>query len=214
MEKIELFDGMNREEQEAILTCLDVRSRVYEEDEILTADDMETGIIGIVVRGSITIYNEDFWGNRNIIARCGEGDIFGEAFAGAGESLEMDICMEEKTEIMYIKYENIIRPCEKHCEFHKLLIANLLKIISIKNIYLTRKIKHLSKRNIREKILSFLSEQARINQKNEFEIAFNRQELADYLSVDRSAMSRELSKLKEEQLLDYRKNNFRLYLRK
>lgn len=84
MEKIELFDGMNREEQEAILTCLDVRSRVYEEDEILTADDMETGIIGIVVRGSITIYNEDFWGNRNIIARCGEGDIFGEAFAGAG----------------------------------------------------------------------------------------------------------------------------------
>ncbi|MCI8669477.1 MAG: Crp/Fnr family transcriptional regulator [Lachnospiraceae bacterium] len=214
MEKIDLFDGMSWEEQKALLTCLDVRNKVYEKDEILMADEMKKGIIGIVVSGSITIYNEDFWGNRNIIARCRKGDMFGEAFAGAGEVLEMDICTSEKTEIMYIKFENIIQPCEKYCEHHKVLVANLLKIISTKNIYLTRKIKHLSKRSTREKILSFLSEQAKLNQKNEFAIDFNRQELADYLSVDRSAMSRELSKLKAEHILDYRKNKFRLFLRK
>lgn len=214
MEKIDLFDGMSREERKALLTCLDVRNRGYEKDEILTADEMKKGIIGIVVKGSITIYNEDFWGNRNIIARCTEGDMFGEAFAGAGETLEMDICTSEKTEIMYIEFENIVRPCDKYCEYHKILVANLLRIISLKNIHLMRKIKHLSKRSTREKILSFLSEQAKIKQKNEFEIEFNRQELADYLSVERSAMSRELSKLKAEGLLDFRKNSFRLFLRK
>lgn len=211
MEKISLFKGMTWEEQEVLVTCLDAWNRLYEKNKILTAGDLEDGIIGIVVRGSIIIYNEDFWGNRNIIARCGEGEIFGEAFAGAGKSLEMDICTAALTEIMYIKYENIIRPCEKYCDVHKLLIKNLLNIISNKNIYLTGKIKCLSKRNTREKILSFLSEQARINRKNEFEIAFDRQELADYLSVDRSAMSRELSKLKAEHILDYRKNKFRLF---
>ncbi len=115
-------------------------------------------------------------------------------------------CMETQRKT----YEKIIRPCEGACEFHNQIIVNLLEIISTKNIYLMRKIKYLSKRSIREKLLSFLSEQAQMNNSNAFEIKFDRQELADYLSVDRSAMSKELSKLKKEHILNYRKNWFQL----
>lgn len=210
MREINLFNGIDDKEKETLLKCLEAQRKTYEKDEIIMEDNMKRGNIGIVVSGNIIIYNEDFWGNRNIMAKCTQGDMFGEAFAGAGEPLQMSICTTERTEILFIQYEKIIRPCESACEFHNQMIVNLLEIISTKNIYLTRKIKCLSKRSIREKLLSFLSEQAQMNNSNAFEIKFDRQELADYLSVDRSAMSKELSKLKNEHILNYRKNWFQL----
>jgi CRP-like cAMP-binding protein len=167
--------------------------------------------IGVVLAGSIHIIQDDFWGNRTLVARLEPVEIFGEAFAfGGGDDLPVGILAAEQSDILLINCKKIITTCPSACIFHTRLIKNLIQVMAQKNSMLMQKIEHITHRTTREKLLSYFSLQARQMKSNVFEIPFNRQELADYLSVDRSAMSSELGRMRDEGILHFRKNRFEL----
>lgn len=204
-----LFAGIEEKDIERLLGCLSARVVEYKKDVyILSVGDRPTEV-GIVLTGSVNIIHEDYWGNRMIISKASSGELFGEAFSCANaEKLPVSIVSAEKTSVLFIDYKKIITTCTSACVFHTSLIRNMLQIIANKNIRLTQKMRHTSHRTTREKLLSYLSEQAIAAGSGSFDIPFNRQELADYLCVDRSAMSNELSKLRNEGVLDFKKNHF------
>ena len=167
--------------------------------------------IGIVLGGAVHVLREDFWGKRKIVARVEGGGLFGEAFACAGvEKLPISVIAAEDSEILFVNSVRIIKTCPTSCTFHIRLIKNLTLLLAEKNIALIQKLECLTQPNTREKLLSYLSGQARLAGKSAFSIPFNREELADYLSVERSAMSAELSKMRDDGLVLYQKNHFEL----
>lgn len=206
-----LFFGVQEHEIEEMLGCLSSSEKTYNKGSyILTAQDPPVNV-GIVLEGSVHVIKEDFWGNRAILARIGAGGMFGEAFACAqADHLPVSVVAREDTDVLFIDYKRIITTCSSACHFHSRLIENMLHILAEKNILLTQKMEHIVKRTTREKLLSYLSWQAVQAGSSYFMIPFNRQELADYLSVDRSALSSELGKLQKEGILEYHKNQFKL----
>ena len=206
-----LFAGIDGNSLESLLTCLEAVSRVYaREDFIFTAGE-KAEYVGIVLTGSVHVLQDDFWGRRMILAHIGPGGLFGEAFSCAGAvALPVSAAAAEPAEIMLIDYRKSVTTCSAACAFHSRLIGNMLGILAEKNILLTKKMEHLSRRTTRGKLLSFLSAQAMQAGSDCVEVPFNRQELADYLCVDRSALSRELGVMQAEGLLRYRKNRFEL----
>ena len=155
-----------------------------------------TAAVGLVLSGSVHIIQEDFWGERQILNDCGEGQLFGESYACIqSEPLMVSVIAAEKSEVLFLDINKVMTVCSSACTFHSRLIRNLLSIIAGKNLMLTRKIDHMGRKTIREKVLAYLSFHATKQGSRTFEIPFNRQQLADYLSVDRSALSAELSKM-------------------
>lgn len=204
-----LFNGVAKERLPAVLECLGAQKRVFLKNKDILSEEQSAQKIGIVLSGSVDIVKIDFWGNRSILSRIGPGGLFGEAFACAGVSrLPVSAVASGQSEILLLQYQKISGPCPKNCSHHNLLIQNMMKVLAGKNILLTQKIEHITKRSTREKLLSYLSEQAELAGNSSFVIPFNRQELADYLSVDRSAMSNELCKLRDEGILQFHKNCF------
>jgi len=211
-QKVPLFIGMDEKELSSLLHCLNARTRTYAKGEIIfLAGDTATDI-GLVLSGSVQIVKEDFFGNRTIMAQATKGELFAEAFSCTQDKvLEVSAIASEKSEIMLIDYQRIITTCPSSCTFHTRLIKNMLGILAQKNIQLNRKIDHTSKRTTREKLMSYLLEQAKKANSNQFQIPFDRQELADYLCVERSAMSAELGRMRDEGLLTFKKNQFELF---
>lgn len=206
-----LFAGIDKNNLESMLKCLSARKTSFAKEEYILSAGDDIKDVGIVLSGSVNIIKEDFWGNRAILAKIQPGQMFGEAFAFAKiQKLPVSAVAAEKSEILFVDFGKIATTCSSACIFHTQLIQNILKILAHKNIMLTQKLEHIVKRTTREKLLSYLSEQAMIAGSNTFSIPFNRQELADYLSVDRSAMSNELCKLRDEGILEFYKNNFKL----
>lgn len=204
-----LFAGIDEKDIDRLLFCLSAREAEYKKDVyILSAGEKPTEV-GIVLSGSVNIINEDYWGNRTIIAKATAGELFAEAFSCANaKKIPVSVVSAEKTSVLFIDYKKIITTCTSACVFHTSLIRNMLQIIANKNIHLMKKMEHTARRTTREKLLSYLSEQAIAAESSSFDIPFNRQELADYLCVDRSAMSNELSKLRDEGILEFKKNHF------
>lgn len=168
--------------------------------------------LGIVLSGSVLIQKEDFWGNRSILTKVTAGGFFAEAFAALQiKESTVSVLSMEKTTILWIPFAPITNPCQKACEFHRKLIGNMLQLLARKNILLTEKIQHTACRTTKEKLMSYLSAQAMKEKSNAFSIPFNRQELADYLAVDRSAMSKALCDLRDEGVLSFSKNTFVLH---
>ncbi len=212
LKKCSLFDTIDENQIKSMLSCLVASENSFEKNEFIYQTGDRVSKIGIILSGSINIIKEDFWGNRSIISHISIGDLFGESFSFSGNNkITMDVLSNEKTEVLFIDYGKIITTCSSACEFHTTLIRNMLKILANKNVTLTGKMEHLTKRTTKEKLLSYLSEQSIKYESNSFTIPFNRQELADYLSVERSAMSNELSKMRNEGLISYNKNNFILH---
>ena len=204
-----LFARIEGEQLESLLRCLAARSRTYKKDTFVFRVEERASFVGLVLSGGVNIIQEDFWGNRTILAHMGAGDLFGEAFSCAEvEHLPVSAVATEASEIMLVDYRKIVTVCPSACIFHSQLISNMLRILAAKNIMLTRKIEHISKRTTREKLLAFLSAQAVQAKSSVVQIPFDRQELADYLCVERSALSRELGAMKKAGLLDYEKNRF------
>ena len=204
-----LFTGIVPEDISAMLTCLRASRSSYFKGEYILSAGSPARDVGLVLQGDIHIIKEDFWGNRSIIANIGPGELFGEAFACAGAtSLPVNAVAAQDCAVRFIDYRKVITTCSSACTFHTGLIQNMLKILAMKNKMLMEKLGHMTKRSTREKLLSYLSEQAVKAENSHFTIPFDRQELADYLCVERSAMSAELSKLKKDGILDYRKNDF------
>ena len=207
-----LFLGIEEPQLALLLECLKAVTRKYRKDEfIFTAGDKPASV-GIVLSGGVRILQEDFWGNRAILAHIDPGELFGEAFSCASvNSLPVSVAASEASEIMTLDYQKIVTTCSSACGFHTRLIMNMMRVLAQKNILLTRKLEHLSRRTTREKLLSFLSAQAVAAESTVIQIPFNKTELAEYLCVDRSALSRELSAMRDEGLLRYDKKSFELF---
>ncbi|MEG0392566.1 MAG: Crp/Fnr family transcriptional regulator [Anaerovoracaceae bacterium] len=206
-----LFREIKEEEIEAMLGCLSYTFHSYKKGETILHQGDNLDAIGMVLSGRVHILKEDFWGNRAILTEVSVGEIFGETYACIqGEALGVNVVCAEACEILFLNVNRIMTICSASCQFHTKLISNLLSVMAEKNLMLTKKMEHMAKRTTREKLMSYLSAQSLKGGKTTFKIPFNRQQLADYLSVDRSAMSAELSKLQAEGYIRYEKNQFTL----
>ncbi|MCL2475185.1 MAG: Crp/Fnr family transcriptional regulator [Chloroflexi bacterium] len=208
-----LFQNIREEDLPSLLKCLEATMYSYKKSSYIFSADENISRAGIVLSGSVVIVQEDFWGNRTILTRVEAGSLFGEAFSCI-EIQKPPIAVVALTacRILLINYRRIATSCNSACSFHISMIKNMLSILARYNIMLTQKIKHVTRTTTRQKLLSYLSEQAQIAASSVFSISFNRQELADYLAVDRSAMSNELSKMQAEGLIKYNRRNFKLLL--
>ncbi|WP_329385365.1 Crp/Fnr family transcriptional regulator [Anaerofustis butyriciformans] len=204
LKKVPLFDNIQEKEINEIINQSYIKS--YQKDEfILKAGDFIFNT-GIILKGEISVISEDFWGNKNIISTLSEGNIFAEIFSLKNNiPLNVSVVSNENSTILFINVNEIINKTRNF-----IFIKNLMNIISTKTLMLNRKNELLSKRTIREKVMTFLSQQAISANNNSFKIPFSREEMADFLAVDRSALSRELSKMKKEGIIAYNKNNFTL----
>lgn len=210
LESVRLFEGIASKEIYMLLPCISSRLVRFRKGDAIFARGEFIKEFGIVLHGQIEIVQDDCFGNRSIIAKINAGNFFGESFACArGKALPFYVDSVRESEVLFIDCRKLASPCEKACSFHNRLIQNLLSVVSVKNIELTQKIELLSRRSTREKLLAYLSYESEKTENPQFSIPFNRQELADYLSVERSAMSAELSKLKKDGILDFHKNSFK-----
>lgn len=208
----QLFHGISGEEARTMLSCLSAYSADYEKNQFLLRAGDCVDALGMVLRGRVLIVKEDFWGNRNILAQITPGELFAETYACvAGTPLGVSAVAEEETRVLYLNVRRVLTACSSSCAFHSRLIQNLLTVMADKNLKMSEKLSHMTQRTTREKLLSYLSAQSLRRGSASFEIPFNRQQLADYLSVDRSAMSSELCKLRDEGALSFCRSRFTLY---
>ncbi|MDO5786003.1 MAG: Crp/Fnr family transcriptional regulator [Eubacteriales bacterium] len=206
-----LFRGLSAEDIQAVLGCVSARRQIYEKQEILFHAGDAVPQAGIVLRGELHIFREDFWGNQTILAALPCGELFGEVFACLPDhAADVSVRAVQQTEVLYLDMQRLLTGCSAACPFHAHIMRNLITVLAQKNRVLNRKMHHLTQRSIRGKLLSYLSEQRTLCGQATFCIPFNRQQLADYLSVDRSALSAELSRLRREGILTYHKNQFTL----
>ena len=204
-----LFSGMSADEARCILSCLDAREKRYKKGDIIFHTGDSIDCMGFILSGSVDIIIDDMWGNSTILGRADEGELFAETYACiSGEPLMVDVAANEKCEILFLNAQKLMRTCKNACQFHNRLIQNLLSIFAVKNLELSKRSVFTSSRSIRARLISYLSEQSRHSGSYQFTIPFNRQQLADYLGVDRSALSNELSKMQNEGILHYEKNAF------
>lgn len=206
-----LFQGISQKELSAMLHCLSAYEKTYDKGEFLIQSGQAVDSIGFILTGSVMILKDDCWGNRSIITKLKPGHLFGEAYAcSAGTLAAVNVIACEHTAVLFLNVRRITTVCSSACGFHTRLIRNLLSVLANNALMLNQKIEHISQRTTREKLLAYLSEQALSTGAHSFSIPFNRQELADYLCVDRSAMSGELSRMQKEGILRFSKNHFTL----
>ncbi|NCB51277.1 MAG: Crp/Fnr family transcriptional regulator [Clostridia bacterium] len=211
LKTVDLFKGIDESDLQTLLSCLAAKTVHYEKGRTVFFSGESIDRFGIVLSGQVQIVQDDYYGNRSILAKIDTGNLFGESFACAeSKALPVSVLTTTESKLLFIDCRRLAVPCAKACGFHSRLIQNLLSIVSMKNIALTQKIEFTSRRTTREKLLSYLSAEAQKAGNNRFCIPFNRQELADYLSVERSAMSTELSKLRDSGVLKFYKNQFEL----
>ncbi|MCL2513141.1 MAG: Crp/Fnr family transcriptional regulator [Oscillospiraceae bacterium] len=204
-----LFQGIAFSDFERMLVCLSAKTAFYKKDEIILLSGDTVNFVGLILSGSVRVIREDFDGNNTIIAELAVPELFGEVFACAGISQSpVTIQAAEDSEILFIDYKRVITSCRSACPFHAGLIENMLKLIARKNLMLNRKLDILSKRTTREKLMCFFDAQRGMAKK--FAVPFNREELARYLCVDRSAMSAELCRMRGEGLIKFDRNKFEI----
>ncbi len=207
-----LFSGCTPEQTQAILSCLKAQTRCFEKGEIILRAGEVVSYFGIVLSGSVTIESDDVWGNKSILDQASAGQVFAETYSCLPtQPLMVSVVAAQPSEILFLHTASLLHPCNCICHQHGILIQNLIKITAQKNLNLSRRIFHTRPKSIRERLLSYLSFQAILQKSMEFEIPFNRQQLADYLSIDRSALSNELSKMQKEGLLTVRRSHFLLH---
>ena len=206
-----LFDGMGPEERKAVLGCVGYHVGTFQKGQTVAFEEENIRHIGILLSGAVDMVKEDLWGNKTMLVRMHRDEVFGETFACGADSLAVvSFVVSQDAEILFLPFDRVMNSCTMACAFHHRLIENMVRIIAAKNRDLMRKVEVVSKRTLREKILAYLSIQAQIQQARYFEIPLGRVELAEYLCADRSALTRELAKMKDEGLIDYDKNCFRI----
>lgn len=202
-----LFKNIDFKDISDILYQLGPHTKKYNQGDTIFYPGDTNIFIGIILKGTIQIYKDDYWGNRSILTELEDGELFGEVYALTDEILGVTVKANIDTEILFIDIKKILEYATSK-PLYMQLFTNLLNEFAQKNLLLTRKIDILSKPSTREKILTYLSAQSLKTAASTFDIPFNRQELADYLCVDRSALSNELSKLRKENYIDFKKNKF------
>ena len=204
-----LFRGITEDELTAMLDCLSGSIRHYKKDASIFRWGDRISQIGLILKGNVHIVRESYWGKESLLARLGPGDLFGETYACVPQAtFDGTALAAADTEILFLDLKRVLTTCSSACRFHTKLIQNLLGVLAEKNLHFSRKIDCLTPHTIRAKLLEYFSQQMRLQSSKKFTIPFNRQQLADYLSVDRSSMTVELYKMKDEGLIDFDKNNF------
>ena len=209
-----LFAGIAPEHRAAMLSCLGARRRRVEKGEVVFLEGSPAEYVGVVLEGAAQVVRDDFYGNRTIQAVLEPGELFGETFACAGTA-RMPVTVEavRDSEVLLIRLRRIIQTCSNACEFHNRMVMNLLRAIAEKNLRLNQKLEITARRTTREKLLAYLTAQARQAGAERFTIPLDRQGLADYLGVERSALSAEIGKLRREGVLESERSSFRLLKR-
>lgn len=209
--KSPLFDGISPEDRKTMLGCIGYHIGTFQKNDIVAFEEENIKHIGIILSGAVDMVKEDLWGNKTMLVRMRKDELFGETFACGEDNLSVvTFEVSEDAKILFIPFDRVMHSCTMACVFHHRLIENMVHIIANKNRDLMRKVEVVSKRTIREKLLTYLSIQAQAQESRYFEIPFGRVELAEYLCVDRSALTRELVKMKDDGLIDYDKNCFRI----
>ncbi|MBR6259670.1 MAG: Crp/Fnr family transcriptional regulator [Oscillospiraceae bacterium] len=211
LKRTKLFSGVGDDDILSMLNCLNATVREYSKGEYVFCQGEYIRNLMILAAGRLHIQEEDYWGNLNILNEIRPGEMFGEAYIvpNSGPLMDDVIAVEESV-VLFFDIERILTVCPSACPFHTRLVKNIFYTISDKNKSLVQKLSYMSQRTTREKLLSYLSDEAKRQNSSSFSISFNRQQLADYLSVDRSAMSNELCKLRDEGMLDFHKSEFTL----
>ncbi|MBQ8765659.1 MAG: Crp/Fnr family transcriptional regulator [Clostridia bacterium] len=211
LKKTQIFAGIGDDEISSMLSCLGARLYTYKKGEYVLRQGEHLSDITVLVEGTLHIQKDDYWGNRSILGQITLGEMFGEAYvAPESGALLNDVVAVEDSVVIFFDVKRIITTCPSACRFHSIVVQNMFFAISEKNRKLVQKLGHMSKRSTREKLISYLSEESKRHNSSKFNIPFNRQQLADFLSVDRSAMSNELCKMRDEGLLKFDKNIFTL----
>ena len=211
LKKCPLFFDVSDDNIIAMLGCLEARTETFDKNYTILSEESPAKYIYIVLSCSVQITQTDYYGNRSILGNIGEGELFGEAFACIEmSSMPVSVIANGKSEVMSIDCNRILHTCQNGCPPHQQLIYNLVKVLATKTVMFQQKIEVISKRTTRDKLLTYLTICAKKHNKNSFKIPFNSQELADYLEVDRSGLSVQISKLRKDGILECRGNHFRL----
>ena len=206
LKNTKLFKGISEKEIENIIKQCNAKFITYKKNEVLVTPREKVKNFGIILSGSVMGVHNDYWGNRTIITVLNEYEMYGESFSfSQKENYNVSVICASDVEALVIDIDKLLEIDNRK------IVQNMMMILASKNVYLTRKMDYMSKRTIKNKLLTYLSDEALKHKSNKFVIPFYRQELADYLGVDRSAMSSELGKLKEKGVLNYHKNEFELY---
>ncbi len=209
---VSLFEGIQSDELVFLLSCLSVRERSYAKGDCILREGDPVESLGVILSGFVQIVRNDYDGNRMIQSSFGTGALFAESFVCAGvERIPVSVIAAENCDILFIPFNKMMHTCEASCSFHRKLIENMMKVIARKNLLLGMKIEIAGKRTTREKVLAYLVQEKNRSGTVEFRIPYSRTELADFLCVDRSALSRELGRMKEQGLIEYDKNRFTLH---
>lgn len=212
LKRTQMFSGVGENEIESMLSCLGARLYEFSKGEYVIRQGERLSDIIVLVDGNLHIQKDDYWGNRSILGQISVGEMFGEAYVAPDSGTVLnDVVAVEKSMVIFFDVKRILTTCSSACRFHNLVVQNMFFTISEKNRKLVQKLGHMSKRTTREKLISYLSEEAKKQKSSKYTIPFNRQQLADFLSVDRSAMSNELCKMRDEGLLEFEKNQFVLF---
>ena len=206
-----LFAGISPEDLGALLDCLGAQKLSYRKGQQILSEGDPARYVGIVLAGTVQIEKTDYYGNRSILTQAAAGELFAESFACAkAAQMPVSAVALEETCVLLIDCDRITTGCSNACGFHSRLIANLLQVVADRNLQLSQKIEITAKRTTREKLMAYLLSRAKQSGSDSFTIPFDRQALADYLQVERSAMSAEISKLRKEGVLESKKNHFQL----
>lgn len=204
-----LFEGTTSEEVDSMLGCLGTYAKSFKASERIHRAGDTIATVGIVVSGCVHAESVDAWGNVSFVGEFGPGDMFGEAYAATpGEPLEIDFIATRDCRVAFLAVEKIFQTCPHACPHHSRTCRNLACSLAQSNLSLSRHIMHTAPRKMRGKVLAYLSYESEKAKSKEFDIPFNRQQLADYLGVDRSALSAELSRMQSEGLLKTNRHHF------
>ncbi len=210
IEKSRLFLGMTTKELSSCLDSLDAKEKKYRKDDVILHAGEPTSKIGMVLSGSVTIESNDVWGNCTVLSHVGKDQYFAETYALLGEVLLVDVRANEDCRILFCNIRNLLDDIKKSSPWKEKLLINILIISSQKNLVLSGRSFHTSPKSCRGRLLSYLNAIALQTGSKEFDIPFNRQQLADYLNLERTNMSKELSHMRDEGLIEYRKSHFKL----
>ena len=209
LENTQLFRGISESEIAELLLCLGAHERKFQKDDVIFRAGSPVDEFGLVLSGSVNIVVNLYWGNSIIFGHVSKGEVFAENYAAIpGKEPVCDVVACEDTHVLFLKMQSVMTTCRMGCAYHNRIIQNMLRISAQKNLNMSSRMMHTASKSLRERLLSYLSEQALERGSAHFTIPFNRQQLADYLAVNRSAMSNELSKMQEEGLITFRKNEF------
>ncbi|MDO5381250.1 MAG: Crp/Fnr family transcriptional regulator [Eubacteriales bacterium] len=198
-----LFHGIEQSDLNSMISCLDGKTIHVPKGNPVFLEGSPARFVGVVLSGTVQVVREDYYGNRIIMTILQPGELFAEVFSFAGlETMPVSAIAIKHSEILLLDSSRILTPCSNSCHFHSLLLKNLLQGMAQKNLELSRKIRYMSQKSTKEKLMAFLLDQAKQHKSTEFVIPYDRQALADYLGVERSAMSTEIGKLKKSGEID------------